>query len=285
MNYIAPASNSNTSTLASSSNVSSPTSSSKASAPASSSNASAPASSSNASTITTLAPTTTKAPIKFTTTGLLAHYDATISSSYDKSGSNVTRWNDLTGNGFTLVNNGTGPTLTTIQSNGLNNAAFNFNSGLGMTCSIVPLVSNITIFMVINYNTAIMTWGNFMHHGDRDRDWSLESYPNNTSVHFQSNNDNSTNELKCLNNKNYILIGRITGNLRELWAYSDTESPQKTSATSVTIAPGNKPIFVGKSNINEACNSVIGEILYYNQSISIDDFNTNLSYLQQKWFS
>jgi hypothetical protein len=219
------------------------------------------------------------------TIGLLAHYDATKSSSYEVNGSNVTRWEDLSGNGYTLVNYGTGPKVTTIQSNGLSNTAFNFNPDLGMTCSDVPLVKNLTIFMVIKYNTAIKTWGNFMHHGNRDSDWSLESHPDSTTVHFQSNNDNEKNRLKCLNNKNYILIGRITSSLREFWAYSDTEPPQKTSATSVTIEPGNKPIFVGKSNINEACNSVIGEILYFNQSISTEDFNTNLGYLQQKWFN
>jgi hypothetical protein len=274
----------NTST--SGSNASAQASSSNASAPASSSNASAPASSNvSAPTTTTLAPATTPALIKFTTNGLLAHYDATKSSSYEVNGSNVTRWEDLSGNGYTLVNYGTGPKVTTIQSNGLSNTAFNFNPDLGMTCSDVPLVKNLTIFMVIKYNTAIKTWGNFMHHGNRDSDWSLESHPDSTTVHFQSNNDNEKNRLKCLNNKNYILIGRITSSLREFWAYSDTEPPQKTSATSVTIEPGNKPIFVGKSNINEACNSVIGEILYFNQSISTEDFNTNLGYLQQKWFN
>jgi hypothetical protein len=65
--------------------------------------------------------------------------------------------------------------------------------------------------------------------------------------------------------------------------YSDTLRPVYTTGTTVTITTGNKSIYVGKSDNNEACNSSIGEILYYNASLSDADVNANVLYLQNKW--
>ena len=63
--------------------------------------------------------------ITFTTTSLLARYDTTQTSNYTLSGSTVAQWNDLTGNGYHLISNGTGPSLSSINSV----PAFDFNSG------------------------------------------------------------------------------------------------------------------------------------------------------------
>ena len=226
-------------------------------------------------------------PNTFTTTSLLARYDTSQASNYTLSGSVVTQWNDLTGNGYHLTQNGTGPTLTTINSV----TAFDFNSGRGLIrASTVPLSSAITVFMVIKYSTNIGSWGSFMHHGNRDTDWAIErnSWPNALTSHniqFQSNNVNGPPELSTTNNVNYILIGRINGSTREFWRYSDTEALGFASGTGVSIATGNKSIYVGKSDNNESCNSTIGEILYYNSSLSNADVSSNLLYLQTKWFN
>ncbi|NBP65002.1 MAG: DUF4347 domain-containing protein, partial [Bacteroidetes bacterium] len=224
--------------------------------------------------------------ITFTTTSLLARYDTTQTSNYTLSGSTVTQWNDLTGNGHHLISNGTGPTLTTINSV----TAFDFNSGRGFIRTSVPLSLSITVFMVIKYSTNIGNWGSFMHHGHRDSDWAIErnSWNNAMTPHnvqFQSNSVNGPPELSTTNNVNYILIGRISGSTREFWRYSDTEAIGFSTGTGVSIATGNKTIYVGKSENNESCNSTIGEILYYNSSLSNTDISANLSYLQNKWFN
>jgi uncharacterized protein YjbI with pentapeptide repeats len=222
----------------------------------------------------------------FATLSLIARYDASTTSNYTISGGNVTQWNDLTGNGYHLIPNGTGPTVSSIKSV----AAFDFNSARGFTVNSVPLSSAITIFMVIKYSTNISNWGSFMHHGDRDTDWAIErnSWPNALTSHniqFQSNNVNGPPELSTTNNVNYILIGRINGSTREFWKYSDTEALGFASGSGVSIATGNKTIYVGKSDNNEGCNSTIGEILYYNSSLSDANLNTTLVYLQNKWFN
>ena len=224
--------------------------------------------------------------ITFTTTSLLARYDTTQTSNYTLSGSTVTQWNDLTGNGYHLIPNGTGPTISTINSV----TAFDFNSGRGFVRTSVPLSSTITVFMVIKYSTNIGTWGSFMHHGDRNSDWAIErnSWTNALTSHnvqFQSNNVNGPPELSTTNNVNYILIGRISGSTREFWRYSDTEALGFSTGTDVSIVTGNKSLFVGRSENNESCNSMIGEILYYNSALSNADVSANLGYLQNKWFN
>jgi uncharacterized protein YjbI with pentapeptide repeats len=222
----------------------------------------------------------------FTSSNLLARYDSSVSSYYTLSGSNVTQWNDLTGNGYHLTSNGTGPTLSSINSI----PALDFNSSKGLLRSAVPLNNTVTIFMVIKYSTNIGTWGSFMHHGDRDSDWCLErnSWTNASTPHniqFQSNKINGTTELSTTNGVNYILIGRISGSTREFWRYSDTEASGFATGSGVSIVTGNKSIYVGKSDNGESCNSIIGEILYYNTSISDANIKTNLKYLQNKWFN
>ena len=145
-----------------------------------------------------------QSPSSSTTTSLLARYDASVASSYTLSGSNVTQWRDLTGNGYDLTPNGTGPTLATINTNN----AFNFNNGRGLTRSSVPLASAITIFMVIKYSTNIMPYGGFMLHGNRDTDWSIERDGFNSKVIFESGNNNNV-VVDVTNNTNYIFTSQI----------------------------------------------------------------------------
>jgi len=215
-----------------------------------------------------------------TISNLLARYDASVASGYTLSGSNVTQWNDLTGNGYHLTPNGTGPTLTTIKSV----PAFNFNSGYGLIRASVPLSTSITVFIVARYSTNIAGYGSFMHHGHRDTDWAIERDSGTSNVHFQSGNSGNA-ILSAANDTNYIWIGRVVGNTREFWRYSDTVSTGFISGTPVSITPGNKTLYVGKSDNNEASNGSIGEILYYNASLSNADVSANLLYLQNKWFN
>jgi hypothetical protein len=216
-------------------------------------------------------------PIK---SNLLASYDASSPNNYIASEGIVSRWNDLSGNGYHLTQNGIGPTLTTINSV----PAFNFNPNRGFLCNNVPLSTPITIFLVVTYKSIAQLWGSFMHHGDRDYDWAIEKFYDSNDITFQSNNDNSGVKTPLQNDKNYILVGRIVGNERQFWVYSDTLPPIYIRNLIVSITAGNKTLYVGKSNIGESCNSIIGEILYYNSSLSDNDINNNVKYLQNKWF-
>ena len=60
--------------------------------------------------------------------------------------------------------------------------------------------------------------------------------------------------------------------------------PVYITGSSSALVAGNKTLYVGKSDINEACNSSIGEILYYSASLSDADVAQNVAYLSNKWF-
>ncbi|MBX9781064.1 MAG: beta-propeller fold lactonase family protein [Chitinophagaceae bacterium] len=219
---------------------------------------------------------------------LLAHYDATDSSSLTQVGNVITGWKDISGHNYDLTQSTTGPTLTTI--NGLQ--ALDFNSAKRFTNTSVPLSQDLTVLMIVKHNTAITTWGNYMTHGDHDNDWSIRHNADaNSSVGFHTNNDNSTVLTPLKNDSIYILVGRLTQNgngtnkvdFKALTYNGSTVT--KTATFPTTITSGNKAVFVGTSDLaNENSNSKIGEILYFNNSLSDSDLNNAIQYLNDKWF-
>ena len=234
-----------------------------------------------------------------TKTNLLAQYDATKRSGYTLQNltdypSQVIKWNDLTGNGYhlevnTLSSFSAGPTVAVNSNiNGLTAFDFALNRGF-ISDGYVPLADAITIFMVIkNKGDSLTSYGNFMHHGNRDTDWSIEREGMSAFVKFESGNNNNVG-LNLTGNTNYILIGRLSKNptKREFWKYSDADTAGFSSATTaVQISPSLfKALFVGKSDSSglESCNSLIGEIIYYNAAISDEDIESNRQYLQKRW--
>jgi hypothetical protein len=218
------------------------------------------------------------------------HYDATVASSLTVVGSNVTQWNDISGNGYNLtIGAGTGPTISAI---GPNQALF-FNT-TKLIRNLVPLTTEVTVLMSLIYSPSgsIGSWGNFMHHGDHDYDWSIRRNYNSNFIqmHTDNNNDSALN-VPVSNNNIYVMVGRITQsggstNLVESWLYNKTGASNSTSNTiPKSIVAGNKTLYVGGSDVNEYSNSVIGEIMYYNSSLSNSDLQTAVTYMKDKWFA
>jgi hypothetical protein len=246
----------------------------------------------------------------FTHSHILARYDASVASNYVVNGNkDVTQWTDLatdlTGKVYNLVPNGSKPKPTPMSTPSLpatinSLPALNFNPVRGLICPSVPLATSFTVFMVVKYSTLIATWGNFMHHGNRDADWSIRRNSlssRNYNIDFAAWG-NGVAELPVSTNTNYIIVARyitntvnqvVTGRARELWLYSDTEIPLKTPVGSGgTVTAGNKPLYVGRSERNdlaEGCNSNIGEIIYYSAALSDTDIATNVAYLSNKWLN
>ena len=232
---------------------------------------------------------TTTSSTLFTTTNLLARYDASNPASYTISSGNVSQWNDLTGNGYHFNTVwGNAPTLSTI--NGIQ--AMEFNSDKGMYRTNVPLNTEVTVFMLIRYSSAIGNWGNFMHHGNHDYDWSMRKSELSSpygKVGFHTNNDNYTVMTTLVDGMAYILIGRLNANGSiDYWAYPQSGAAfiLRNVSMTKTITSGSKTLYVGRSDtVSEPSNGRIGEILYYNTSISDADVSLNLLYLQNKWFN
>jgi hypothetical protein len=225
-------------------------------------------------------------------TGIWANFDARNTASITQNGSKqVTAWNDISGNAHNLVANGGDPIYGAALLNGL--PALNFGNQAGMVSGATFALTNaVTVFAVVTWEPTGQTvqgWGNIAHHGSRDSDWSLEQNEFSTGdnlldVHWQTNNDNTTDDLILAANTNWILMGRMdTTNGRAFTAFSTAGGFEQTTGAGDTIAPANQLMYVGKSNIGESMNGYIGQILYYNVSLTNVQVAEVLQYLQQSW--
>ena len=222
------------------------------------------------------------------TAGILANYDARVLSSITQNASNdVTQWSDLSGNGNNLTNNGATPVYGASLINA--HPAIDFSGGAGMITAPAgfPLNSSVTVFFVVQWQTP-GSWGNLAHHGSRDADWSMEQNADANdlnAVHWQTNNDNTGCQLELSSPTNWILVGRMDPTSgRSFWAYSTaTGLLSTTGSASTTLTTGSKRMYVGKSDINEPSNAFIGQLLYYNVSLSDDQVTQVLTYLRSTW--
>jgi len=215
------------------------------------------------------------------TAGLVARYSALRSASIVTSGTAVTTWRDLSGFGRDLSQN-TAPTRLASCIN--TRPCVDFSAGGGLVSAGFPLTTEMTVFVVAQHRTP-GNWGPFAHHGSRDNDWSMENNAFKTAnvIHFQSVNDNAGVELTLVKDTNYVLAGRITGTTRYFSATSTAAGTVSTSGTGNSISVGSKPLYVGRSEINEVSNAYIGEIIYYNRPLTDAERDAVLAYLRTVW--
>ena len=217
------------------------------------------------------------------TNGLLAHYNARVPASVAIASGSVSAWNDLSGHNYHLYPAGSGPVYSSMLLG--TRPGLDFSFGDRLVADSVPLSSNVSVFVAFQQRSPGQ-WGPIMHHGDRDSDWSLEQsgfdYPNTSVLHWQSVNDNYNCELTFAANTNYVAVGRIDGTTRTFYAYNSSANTA-TSTSGNSISPGYKTIYVGTSNIMEASNAYIGEIVYYNRALNDTERDLVVAYLRTQW--
>jgi len=213
--------------------------------------------------------------------GLTAHYSASVAGAVvtDKGGQ-VTLWKDLSGKGRHLKPHGAGPVLDPLGV--LGTPALDFAGNKGMKSPPMPLKAEMTLMMVVRIGKT-SNWGCLAHHGSRDHDWSLEQngLKPKDQVHFQSNNDNSTGDLSLLSGNVYVLAARISGGKRMFTATQTTTVG--TTAIGSTIKPGNKVLYIGRSDIGESSQVAIGELLYFDRALSDTERAVVVTYLRAAW--
>ena len=68
------------------------------------------------------------------------------------------------------------------------------------------------------------------------------------------------------------------------WAFSTAGGlVSTTGSVSTSLTTGTKRMFVGKSDVDEASNAYIGQLLYYNVSLPTDQVMQVLTYLRATW--
>ena len=223
----------------------------------------------------------------FTTSNLMVRYDPSDPANYTVLNDVIESITDLTGSGRNMGRNGTGTNVVAVGSKNMLNCS---NTYTGFYVNL-PLTYNNTFFMVIRYNpnNAIQDYGTFAQHGNRDSDWSILKKPSsdNTLI-YKSGYDDTRVGLDLTPNTSYILVSRggTTGRAREFWAYSENgTSSYAYYHENYTVMNGTKYMYIGISNGNHSCRSYIGEMMYYNATITDSDISNNLMYLQKKWFN
>jgi uncharacterized protein YjbI with pentapeptide repeats len=216
-------------------------------------------------------------------TSLIAHYDPSDPANYEILGGVIQYLKDLTRNNRPLYRFGTGYNVVTVGSKQMLNC-LNSNSGYNTINGLI--LSNTTLFMVIRYNptnTTIPNLAGFYQHGGRDTDLSILKGSSTHNIILKSNNNNSAS-ISLVPNTSYVLISRVNGSLRELWAYSEDGNRLYASDNNTTFNNISSYMYIGTTNAGEHCRSYIGEIMVYNSALTNSDISNNISFLQEKWF-
>jgi cysteine-rich repeat protein len=227
------------------------------------------------------------APVLPVTSGLVAHYSAIPSWTVGRDVFDaVSNWQDLSGNGRSLSENGPNPVFS-LGLIGSQKAGVDFNSAKRLATAPFALTTDVSVFAVIHHR-APAQWGAIAHHGSRDGDWSMEQNgtgdPN--GLHWQTNNDNVNMNLTLAANTSYVMTGIFEGNSRWFAATpfdNSTMFPVSIVDASHTITAGNKTLFVGSSDSNEASNAAIGELVYFNRALNSVERDAVIAYLRALW--
>jgi cysteine-rich repeat protein len=221
------------------------------------------------------------------TGGVVAHYSAIPSWTVGRDMAGIVSvWQDLSGSGNMLSENGTNPSFIPNVILG-EKPGVDFNGGARLATSPFTLTTDVTVFAVV-HRRASAQFGAIAHHGHRDNDWSMEQ--NGTgdanALHWQTNNDNVNMNLSLAANTSYVMTGIFNGNARFFSATpfdGSTILPVNINDASHTITGGNKPLFVGSSDNSEASNAAIGELVYFNRALSSTERDDMIAYLRALW--
>ena len=223
------------------------------------------------------------------TAGLVARYSAIPSwtALTDATGPGpVTTWQDVSTHGHTLSVNGPSPVFAPGLING--HAALDFGGGARLSSVPFTLTTDVTVFAVMQHN-ATGQWGTIAHHGSRDLDWSMEQsggLGNNDKLHWQTNNDSTNLDLLLVQGTRYVLTGRIAGLARYFSSATfDGLAPVEASIvdTSSSITTGVKALYVGTSDVGEASNAYIGDLVYFDRALSDVERDLVIDYLRRLW--
>lgn len=239
-------------------------------------------------------------PMGLVTAGLEAHYDAQDAASVAIAPTNaVMQWSDVTANRNDLIMNGVGPVYSPSLINGHAGVSFTNQGGL-ISAAPAPLAAMVTVLFVVTWSpdNNVQDWGNLGFHENRDDAWSLEQnqraatgYPN--TVHWQTDNDNTSCDLTLVPGGSYILIATLAsaatsvGRTFTAIPFADPANPLVASCNDVAMsfAPTSGSLYLGRSDAGEASNAYLGEVLYYDTVLSGSEISQDINYLEARWLA
>jgi hypothetical protein len=233
--------------------------------------------------------------LKVDITSLAFWLDMQNPSSYTLSGSNVTAYSDLSGQGRNLTNyNGTVyPTYNASLINnkpGLNmsnTSALTYASGFSTSTNGASSGMNVTFVAVFTVTSGIPNWGCLISHGNRDNDFCFRRQNGNSYFCFQTGGTGYNNlmTLTYTNGNTYIVIGTISAATA---VNCNMHNPLNTTlngtaTTGNSWSSGNKVLYVGVSDASEYFQGYLGEMMYFQRVLTSYEQNVLLTSLKAKW--
>jgi len=197
-------------------------------------------------------------------------------------GSTITVWNDKSGNGYNLAQNGSYP-LPTISTNSINSLpSINFTNSSGLVSSSFAKSNNVTMLIVCNVSNSAQIASTFWgHYSDHDGDIQLRNWNNIMTWH--TNNNNTTGPTITFNTPVLYSCTMASGTNMFIQQTNSTGTTSQTFTESLTWTSGNAPVYVGMEDNANFSNSKIYEILYYQRVLSESERQYIEGYLANKW--
>lgn len=214
--------------------------------------------------------------------------DAADSSSVVRSGSNVTQWNDKSGNGRNMSTQGNSSFLTLVPNSISNNQSLYFDNSSGENVSLVGSFNqpaNFSMFVV---------WRNLTQRSGSYRNilgWNFVSTPFPGAIMFgypgsqtgsnvaiwDTNTGGFGTSINVSNNTNYIGYSQFPSPSLSL----NGNTPSSTSVTTTSNAPNF--IIGGILSNNQTISGYIGEVIVFNNVLSTTQRQQVEGYLAAKW--
>jgi sugar lactone lactonase YvrE len=228
----------------------------------------------------------------YSVAGLTTWYDATDPSNngtVPSNGATVTTWFDKSGNGYNLTQVPSAA-LPTFATNMINTTMplLNFTNTSGLyTLYNIPKASSITVLWVGIVKNTGSSWGTLWGHfsgGRHDADVQLRRVANSGQINWHTNNDNTVSNLSYIDNAPIMYSCTMANG--QIMYFQQTTTNGTTYVTDyigLSWAAGTAPVWVGVSDTTEYIQSYIGEVLYYQNSVSITDRQKLEGHLAWKW--
>lgn len=202
---------------------------------------------------------------------------------------------NVTSRAISAINDmsGLGRNLATSISNPMyhanmiaNKPTFDFTNGARMVTAAFQNATSVTFAMVVMVKSGISSSGNFFHHGNRDSDISLERNLTSGVIQWQTNGDNTNSSIPYVVDVPVLYIGTLSnGTTRwfEMSRAGNTTTVTNTSAQSLVL--GSKILYFGNSDVGEACNSFISEMMYFHRVLTPTELVSLRTYMLRKWMN
>lgn len=215
----------------------------------------------------------------------IAWFNASDMSTVIKSGTNrLSRWRDKSGNGNDAIqNNGSNqPTWTAAQQNGLPTIVFNGTQLLGGPSGLYTICNgDNAVFVVAKRDTEAATQNSIMaiYRSGIATGLRMDFSATAGNINFQ-NSDASPATSTGNTNTNYnVITGRREGTLEGISVNGGVE----VTTASATSYASSLSFDIGMQNGSFLLTGGIGEMIFFNAALSLDDIQTLKLILKAKW--